>query len=208
MRVTRLLLLGLFSVLVVGCSTSPTADQIQGTVVAQVTSFAKAATPYPTYTPLPTYTPAPTVAIMVEVTKQVEVTKIVIVTQTPTPTPLFTATPTPEPAQATATARAEIAAATAEAKAEIANATATAQAEMDIVLKASREDGIWLVGVDIAPGLWRNNGTGDGCYWKRSDKTGDIIDNHFGLGGGTAYILKSDFQFETHDCGTWTWLSQ
>jgi hypothetical protein len=185
---------------VVGCSAGPTTEQIQGTVIAQVTSLAKQATPYPTYTPLPTYTPMPTVAI------KVEVTKIVIVTQTPTPTPLFTSTPTPEPAQATATAQAEIAAATATAKAEAANATATAQAETDVILKASREDGIWLVGVDIAPGLWRNNGTGDGCYWQRSTMTGDIIDNHFGQGGGTVYILKSDFQFETHDCGTWTYI--
>lgn len=208
MRTAKFLSLGLIVVWLAGCSTGPTADQIQGTVVAQVTSLAKVATSYPTYTPMPTYTPAPTVAIMVEVTKQIEVTKIVIVTQTPTPTPLFTSTPTPEPAQATATARAEIAAATVAAKAEIANATATAQAELDVVLKAPREDGFWLVGVDIAPGTWRSDGTGDNCYWQRSTKTQDIIDNHFGLGGGAVTIAASDFQFESRNCGTWTYLGR
>lgn len=111
-------------------------------------------------------------------------------------------------AAATATARAEIAAATAAAKAEIANATATAQAESDAVLKAPREDGIWLVGVDMAPGTWRNNGTGDKCYWQRSTKTQDIIDNHYGLGGGAATISASDFQFESTGCGTWTYLGR
>lgn len=179
------------------CSSGPSPEQIQGTVVAQVTSLAKAATPYPTYTLLPTYTAAPVKETTVEVTRLAtsEVTRIV--TQTPTPTPEFTETPTLLPAQISATE-----------KVDSTNATATAQAEVDAVLKAPRQEGFWLVGVDIAPGLWRNDGIEDNCYWERSTKTGDIIDNHFGQGGGTSYIRQSDFQFQSRNCGTWTWLSQ
>jgi hypothetical protein len=36
---------------------------------------------------------------------------------------------------------------------------------------------------------------------------GDIIDNHFGMAGGTAYISPTAFQVEFNDCGTWVFLS-
>jgi hypothetical protein len=87
--------------------------------------------------------------------------------------------------------------------------TATAQAALDAVLRKDHKPGIYLVGVDIAPGVWRSTpGTSD-CYWKRSTKTGDIIDNFFGLSGGTIYISPSDFQVELDtECGIWTWLSE
>jgi hypothetical protein len=190
-----------------GCAAGPSAEQIQGTVVAQVTALAQQATPYPTYTPRPTYTPAPTVAVEVEVTVLAEVTRIIIVTPTATATPEFTATPEIPPDQMTATARAEVAQATATAKAESTAIMATAIAHVDAEMKAPHAEGFWIVGVDIAPGLWRNDGTEDNCYWERSTKTGDIIDNHFGAGGGTAYLRATDFQFQARNCGTWTWLS-
>lgn len=192
-------------VLIVGCAPSVSPEQIQSTVVAQVTALAKEATPYPTYTPPPTYTPAPTIAI--EVTVLAEVTRIVEVTPRPTPTPKFTATPTLPPAQVTSTAQAAIAQATATARAKATSIRATAEAMVEAEMKLPHGDGFYIVGVDMAPGLWRNDGTTDNCYWERSTMTGDIIDNHFGAGGGTAYLLASDFQFETEDCGTWTWLS-
>jgi len=199
---------GLIAMLIAGCSSGPTTDQIQGTVIAQVTSLAQQATPYPTYTPASTYTPAPTYTPRPTVAIKVEVTRIVIVTETPTPTPLFTETPTLLPVQLTATEKAQVAQATEVRRLANAYETATAQAESDAILKGPHGDGFYLVGVDIAPGLWRNNGQTSDCYWERSTKTGDIIDNHFGDGGGTAYILPSDFQFETGDCGTWVWLSK
>lgn len=74
-------------------------------------------------------------------------------------------------------------------------------------LYRQRHDGIYLVGIDIAPGVWRNNGTGDSCYWKVSTATGDIIDNHYGLAGGTAYIPADGFQVEFLKCGVWEFLS-
>lgn len=138
------------------------------------------ATPYPTYTPRPTYTPAPTVAVTVQVTR------IVVVTPTATPTPLSTATPTLEPA----------------------NVTATAEAAASAALRSDKEDGNYLVGVDIAPGTWRNSGMGDEhCYWARLDKNQQIIDNDLGAGGGAVTIHATDFQFHSERCGTWTFLS-
>jgi len=86
--------------------------------------------------------------------------------------------------------------------------TATAQAVIDLLLKKDHEPGVYLVGVDIAPGVWRNSSTLDDCYWKRADKYGEIIDNYFGFGGGTIYISPTDFQVELNEeCGIWTWLS-
>jgi len=67
-------------------------------------------------------------------------------------------------------------------------------------------DGFYLVNVDIAPGVWRSQGTGDNCYWAVTTKTGGIIDNHFGMAGGTAYISPSGFQVEFKRCGTWIYL--
>jgi len=75
-------------------------------------------------------------------------------------------------------------------------------------LKKDKGAGFYLVGVDIAPGVWRSNGTADDCYWSVTKKNGDIIDNHFGMAGGTIYISPTAFQVELlEECGTWTWLS-
>jgi hypothetical protein len=73
-------------------------------------------------------------------------------------------------------------------------------------LLAIHGDGIYLVNVDIAPGVWRSQGTGDICYWEITTKTGDIINNHFGMAGGTAYISPLAFQVTFQDCGDWIYL--
>ena len=76
-------------------------------------------------------------------------------------------------------------------------------------LQANKEAGIYLVGVDIAPGIWRNNGNNPKCYWQRSTKTGEIIDNFYGMAGGTIYIAPTDYQVELHEeCGTWVFLQE
>lgn len=72
--------------------------------------------------------------------------------------------------------------------------------------KEARGNGMYLVNVDIAPGVWRSDGNNDDCYWKVSTSTGDIIDNFYGMAGGTIYISQSAFQVELDDCGTWTFL--
>lgn len=75
-------------------------------------------------------------------------------------------------------------------------------------LKKVHNPGMYLVGVDIAPGVWRNDGTGDNCYWEITTKTGDIINNHYGLAGGTMYVSATSYQVRVDpECGKWTWLS-
>jgi len=108
---------------------------------------------------------------------------ILVVTVTSSPTPLFTPTITLTPSP-----------------------TLTRTPTLD-ALKMPHEDGNYLVGVDIAPGIWRNNGTSDNCYWARLTRTGDIIDNYIGYGGGTAYIASTDFGFRSNRCAIWTYLS-
>jgi hypothetical protein len=72
-------------------------------------------------------------------------------------------------------------------------------------LVAPHGDGFWTVGLEIAPGLWRSDGSGDSCYWQISPdgNPDDIIDNHFGDAGGSV-TLRAGQEFETDDCGTWT----
>jgi len=73
-------------------------------------------------------------------------------------------------------------------------------------LFSDKGNGFYLVNVDIAPGVWRSNGTSDGCYWSVTSATGDIIENHFGQSGGTAFISPDAFQVEFNDCGTWSFV--
>ena len=69
--------------------------------------------------------------------------------------------------------------------------------------------GFYLVGTDIAPGVWRSRGTGDSCYWATTSKTGDILSNHFGMAGGTMYVAPSAWQVEINkDCGYMTYIGQ
>ncbi len=48
-------------------------------------------------------------------------------------------------------------------------------------LTEPKGDGFYTVGDEIAPGRWRSNGSGDGCYWARLDSDQDILDNHYGI---------------------------
>lgn len=43
--------------------------------------------------------------------------------------------------------------------------------------------------------------------WAITTKTDDIINNHYGMAGGTMYIPSSGYQVELdQDCGRWTYL--
>jgi hypothetical protein len=182
MKSKRLMVIMCF--LLAACSSGPNAEQIESTAIIRAEQIARATiTAFPTQTPYPTYTPEPTIVFRVVVV----VTQIV--TPTPTPTPRFTPTDTGTP---TSTPNRAL--------------TATARAFAQLI--APHGDGFYLVGVDIAPGLWRSNGTGNDCYWERLTRTGDIIDNHFGLAGGTVNISTTDFQFHAQDCGQWEYLGQ
>lgn len=67
--------------------------------------------------------------------------------------------------------------------------------------------GIYIVGTDIAPGTWQNDGT-SGCYWARLSGFGgtfdEIIANSFSDTQQIVTISPSDAGFESTSCGTWT----
>ncbi|HVW33984.1 MAG TPA: hypothetical protein VHL53_15725 [Acidimicrobiia bacterium] len=69
-------------------------------------------------------------------------------------------------------------------------------------------DGIYLVGIDIAPGTYRTTTSPTGCYWARLSGTGgalsDIIANEFGDGQQVVTIAPTDTAFKVDNCGPWT----
>jgi hypothetical protein len=69
-----------------------------------------------------------------------------------------------------------------------------------------KDNGFYLVGIDIAPGRWESDGIDDGCYWEVSTRDGYIVKNHFGYAGGTVTITESDFQVEFSDCGAFIYV--
>jgi hypothetical protein len=160
------------------CACAPSPQAIQ-TVIAKTQA---AWTPVPTQTAYPTHTAYPTYTLQ----PTIVITKFVTITFTPSLefTPTKTGTPTITP-----------------------NYHATSTAATLAAMKKNKEDGNYLVGVDIAPGVWRNSGTSEPCYWETDTRTGTIIRNYFGAGGGTAYIGPTDFIFHSDGCGTWTFLS-
>jgi len=123
------------------------------------------------------WTPIPTQTAYATYTAPPTAFITVIVTQTFTPAPLYTPTVTDTP-----------------------------RPTRD-PLRDSRSDGFYLIGKDIAPGVWQSNGTTGNCYWAVTTATGDILDNHFGQPGGTAYLPPDGFQVEFNGCGIWQFLS-
>lgn len=71
-------------------------------------------------------------------------------------------------------------------------------------------DGYWLVGTEVAPGLWRNSDSSNLCYWERlsgfSWSFDGIITNGLSDSIQTVQISASDKGFHSEDCGTWTYL--
>ena len=69
-------------------------------------------------------------------------------------------------------------------------------------------DGTYLVGVDIAPGTWRNDDSSGGCYWARLNGFSGTLDeieaNAFTYDPQIVTISSGDEGFFTEGCGTWT----
>ncbi len=69
-------------------------------------------------------------------------------------------------------------------------------------------NGMYIIGVnsDMYPGTWKSNLSAtdtDSCYWERTNPTtGNIIDNHFGIGGMSVRVYEGEL-FQTDDCGIW-----
>ncbi|WP_406231936.1 hypothetical protein [Nocardia sp. NBC_01009] len=80
-------------------------------------------------------------------------------------------------------------------------------------------DGLYLVGIDILPGIWEAPGTPDqanGCDWRRLRKVeGDNTDQHYIINNDftrltpvRAEIKATDVAFKTVSCGPWRMLPQ
>ena len=72
--------------------------------------------------------------------------------------------------------------------------------------------GVWMVGVDIAPGTYRSS-TAEGCYWERLKGFGgtssDRITNEYSIVIQTVTIAASDVGFNAGEgCGTWSRIAQ
>ena len=71
-------------------------------------------------------------------------------------------------------------------------------------------DGYWIVGSEVAPGLWRNSDSSGTCYWERlsgfSWEFKDIIANGLSDAIETVQISGGDAGFNSSRCGSWTHL--
>ncbi|MFE6126741.1 hypothetical protein ACFQ6Q_00490 [Streptomyces sp. NPDC056437] len=58
---------------------------------------------------------------------------------------------------------------------------------------------------EIAPGTYRTAGDLEDCYWERTSKSGEILDNNFATSAQsiTVTIREKDGQFTSRSCGTW-----
>ena len=73
-------------------------------------------------------------------------------------------------------------------------------------------DGVWRVGEDIQPGIYRTippeDPLGVGCSWSRlsglSGELSDIIASEFSEDPIQVEIAVNDIAFKSQNCGTWT----
>ena len=65
--------------------------------------------------------------------------------------------------------------------------------------------GTHRVGKDVQPGVYVSRSLG-GCYWERTDRDGNTIDNNFVTGTGTRVeftIYDGDYSVTTDNCRMW-----
>ena len=68
-------------------------------------------------------------------------------------------------------------------------------------------EGMWVVGVDVAPGRYRAVNVPADCHWAilKSDTNGrEIIENDLPGGGNPQVRIAEGQDFSTIRCGTWT----
>jgi hypothetical protein len=71
---------------------------------------------------------------------------------------------------------------------------------------APHGDGYYLVGTEIAVGVWRSMGDTSNCYWETTSRAGNILNYHFGSSGGTMYVAANAFMVRLRSCGDWVYL--
>ncbi len=78
--------------------------------------------------------------------------------------------------------------------------------ELEASAYDTKGDGFYTVGIEIAPGMWRSNGQGGGCYWARLDRFQEINDNHYGNAGVAVYVNAADYEVNFSDCGEFEYI--
>jgi hypothetical protein len=74
----------------------------------------------------------------------------------------------------------------------------------ELTATAPHGDGLYLVGVDIEPGLWRSTASDQRfCYWARRKYDGVILASYYGLPGGDLLVSSTDYEVELDGCGIW-----
>lgn len=65
-------------------------------------------------------------------------------------------------------------------------------------------DGTYRVGKKVPPGTYFAKPGGDGCYWERTDRAGNIIDNNYSNGLRVEMTVDdADFSITVEGCGEW-----
>lgn len=68
-------------------------------------------------------------------------------------------------------------------------------------------DGTYLVGTEIAVGLWRSLSSEQRfCYWARRKYDGILLGSYYGLPGTEMRIYEIDYEVELDGCGTWIFM--
>lgn len=153
----------------------------------------------PTYTPLATLTDRPTYTPLATLTKYPTYTPLPTQTKLPT----YTALPTLKPLSTYTPAPTYTLPPTFTPRIQTILVTPTTD---ESILKADKTDGFYLIGPEIAPGVWRTEKDHSKCYWKISDIKGSIVSNYLGMGGGTIYIPEDAYQIEIQNCGNVTFV--
>lgn len=81
--------------------------------------------------------------------------------------------------------------------------TATA----DYALTGPHGDGVYQVGISIAPGTWRAIAQRDGyCYWARRKYDGILLGQYYGPPGVDMVVRETDFEIEFDGCGVFVFM--
>ena len=68
-------------------------------------------------------------------------------------------------------------------------------------------DGIYIVGAQIAPGVWRSQSSDQRfCYWARRKYDGVVLNSYYGLPGIEMRVQASDYEIEFDGCGMWVYM--
>jgi hypothetical protein len=88
----------------------------------------------------------------------------------------------------------------------IAALTATVQA----FATGPHPDGVYQVGVTIAPGLWRSIPQNQDryCYWARRKYDGIQLGSHYAPGASEVLIRPTDYEVEFDGCGIWVYMGE